>query len=404
MDVVCAGIDWASEEHAVCVLDGQGEALHRGTVAHDRAGLEELVALLVGLAVGRVAIERPDGVLVERLLRGGLLVYALHPNQVKAARPRFRVAGGKSDGFDAFLLAELIRTDYRRLRPLVPDTDATQALRALTRAREDLVQTRVGLANQLRAELAHSWPGAERLFAEVDSPIALAFLERYPSPLDARGLGERRLAAFLARHHYSGRRPADDLLGRLRAAPRATLGAREAEARRGIVLALVAALNVLVSELRLLSAEIAEAVRTHPDGALFLSLFRDQKSTVTAARLLAEMGDRRTRYPTADALAADAGMCPVAVESGKRKVATFRRACDKRLRDAVATVADSTRHWHPWATQVYQRARARGHDHPHAIRVLGRAWLRIIWRLWHDHTPYDPARHGALQALLPAGG
>ena len=404
MDVVCAGIDWASEEHAVCVLDGQGEALHRGTVAHDRAGLEELVALLVGLAVGRVAIERPDGVLVERLLRGGLLVYALHPNQVKAARPRFRVAGGKSDGFDAFLLAELIRTDYRRLRPLVPDTDATQALRALTRAREDLVQTRVGLANQLRAELAHSWPGAERLFAEVDSPIALAFLERYPSPLDARGLGERRLAAFLARHHYSGRRPADDLLGRLRAAPRATLGAREAEARRGIVLALVAALNVLVSELRLLSAEIAEAVRTHPDGALFLSLFRDQKSTVTAARLLAEMGDRRTRYPTADALAADAGMCPVAVESGKRKVATFRRACDKRLRDAVATVADSTRHWHPWAHQVYQRARARGHDHPHAIRVLGRAWLRIIWRLWHDHTPYDPARHGALQALLPAGG
>jgi hypothetical protein len=145
-------------------------------------------------------------------------------------------------------------------------------------------------------------------------------------------------------------------------------------------------------------------VRSHPDGEIFLSLFRDPKATLTAARLLAEIGDRRERYPTSEALAADAGMSPVAVESGRRKVASFRRACDHRLRDAVATLADATRHRHPWAKEVYRRARARGCDHPHAIRVLGRAWVRVIWRMWQDGLPYDPAKHGNLRRLKTAGG
>jgi transposase len=97
-------------------------------------------------------------------------------------------------------------------------------------------------------------------------------------------------------------------------------------------------------------------------------------------------------------------MSAVAVESGKHRSACFRRACDKRLRNAVATLADSTRHRHPWAHDIYTRARARGCDHPHAIRILGRAWLRVIWRIWQDRTTYDPTRHGNLQQLLANKG
>jgi len=117
-----------------------------------------------------------------------------------------------------------------------------------------------------------------------------------------------------------------------------------------------------------------------------------------------ELGDSRERHPDDSALAADAGMSPVAVESGRRRAATFRRACDKRLRNAVAALANSTRHRHPWAKDVYRRARARGQDHPHAIRTLGRAWTRVLWRCRHDGIPYDPALHGNLQRLRPAGG
>ena len=389
-----AGVDWASDKHDVLVADEAGERLVAATFAHDEAGLTALCTALVGARVELVAVERPDGVVIERLLDGGLRVMAIHPNQVAAARPRFRVSGGKSGRFDAFVLCELARTDSHRFRVLVPDSDKTKALRALTRAREDLVQTRVALGNQLLAELERFWPGAIELFDDIVSPIALAFLERYPSPLDARGLGEKRLAAFLARRHYCGRKKPGELLARLRDAPQGRAGEQETEARRAVALALVAALGPIVVKVGELTSEIAHRVRCHPDGEIFLSLFKDPKSVVTAARLLAEIGDCRERYPTPDAHAADAGMSVVAVKSGKRKVATFRRGCDKRLRDATATLADSTRHWHPWAGDHYARARPRGHDHARAIRTVGRAWCRVLWRCWQDGVPYDHTLSG----------
>jgi transposase len=393
----CAGVDWASEKHDVLVADEEGERVLAATFAHDERGIAALCNTLVRLEVELVAIERPDGLLIERLLDAGLRVMAIHPNQVHATRPRFRTSGGKSDGFDAFVLCELARTDSHRFRVLIPDSDETKALRALSRAREDLVQTRVQLANQLRAELERFWPGAAAIFADVDSPIGLAFLERYPSPVDARGLGEKRLGVFLARHGYCGRKTPAQLLAKLRAAPEGRAGETEIEARRAIVIALVTVLRPIVAKITELTSEIAHRIRAHPDGQIFLSLFRDPKSVVCAAALLAEIGDCRDRYPTAEALAADAGMSPVAVESGKRKVATFRWGCDKRLRDATSTLADATRHWHPWAADHYARARARGHDHPRAIRTLGRAWTRVLWRCWQDGVPYDPARHRGLQ-------
>jgi transposase len=397
-----AGIDWASEEHAVSVHDAGGRIVEGRRYRHDERGIRALCARLIELAVALVAVERPDGLLIERLLDAGLPVVAIHPNQVAAMRPRFTAAGGKSDSFDAFVLAELARTDSHRFRVLVPDSDATKALRALSRAREDLVEHRVALANELRAQLQCFWPGAAHVFADLDSPIALAFLRRYPSPADAVGLGEQRMARFLARHHYCGRKPPRELLGRLRGAAEGRAGALETEARRQIVLALVAALEPLVARIGELTSEIRGALAEHTDGPTFRSLFRDPRSAVAAATMLAEIGDCRDRYPTNATLAADGGQAPVAVESGRSKRARFRWACDHRLRAAIGTLADSSRHHNPWAADIYNRARARGKSHQHAIRILGRAWCRVIWRLWHDHDIYDPDRHTALQRVLAA--
>jgi transposase len=392
-----AGVDWASEKHDVLVADAAGEELLAATFAHDEQGLRSLCRALVRLGVELVAIERPDGLLVERLLDAGLRVLALHPNQVAATRDRFRVSRGKSDRFDAFVLCELARTDHHRFRVLEPDSDQTKALRALTRAREDLVGTRTALTNQLRAELGRFWPGPLGLFTDLNSGISLAFLERYPSPADARGLGEARLAAFLARERYSGRQKPADLLAKLRRAPEGRVGELELNTRRQLVLAWVATIKSLNLQIKELERQIATAIREHPDGQVFRSLFKGPYSVITAAELLAEIGDCRARYPSRDALAGDAGQAAVAIESGKRKAACFRWGCNKRLRSAFCTLADSTRHWHPWAQDLYAAARARGHDHPRALRTLGRAWCRIVWRCWQDGVPYDPARHRALQ-------
>ena len=160
---------------------------------------------------------------------------------------------------------------------------------------------------------------------------------------------------------------------------------------------LVATLQVMVRQIGELESEISQALDAHPDGEIFRSFFRSRESVICAATLLAEIGDCRARYPHRDAIAADGGHAPVAEESGKRKHAKFRWACNKRLRNALSTLAHSTRIWNPWAADRYAHARQRGHNHRRALRTLGRAWSRIIWRCWRNRTPYDPARHTGLQ-------
>jgi len=224
-------------------------------------------------------------------LDAGLRVLALHPNQVAATRDRFRVSGGKSDRFDAFVLCELARTDSHRFRVLEPDSDQTKALRALTRGREDLVGARTALCNQLRAELERFWPGPLGLFSQLHSCISLAFLERYPSPADARGLGEARLAAFLAREHYSGRQKPAKLLAKLRRAPEGRVGELELSTRRALVLSLVAMLKALRAQIKELERQIASGLRAHPDGQIFRSLFKGPDSVINGGRAVGR--DRR---------------------------------------------------------------------------------------------------------------
>jgi transposase len=261
-----AGIDWASEAHDVLVADEDGVEVLAATFAHDEKGLSGLCRVLVRLEVGLVAIERPDGLLVERLLDAGLRVLPLHPNKVAAARDRFRVSRGKSDRFDAFVLCELARTDRHRFRVLEPDGDRTKAIRALTRARQDLVAARTAVMNQLRAELERFWPGPLRLFSHMDAEILLAFLERYPSPADAHGLGVARMQAFLVRERYSGGQHPTALMAKLRSAPRGRVGELELAAHRQLVLTFVQMIRTLNVQIKDLEREIRGQVRAHPDG------------------------------------------------------------------------------------------------------------------------------------------
>jgi hypothetical protein len=205
------------------------------------------------------------------------------------------------------------------------------------------------------------------------------------------------MAAFLKAHRYPMSKTPAELLQRLRSAPSGCAGEIETRTRRQIVLRLTRTLAVMGEQIRELEAEIAAALDVHPDGEIFRSFFRSRDSVICAATLLAEIGDCRDRYRHRDAIAADSGQAPVAVESGKRKNAKFRWACNKRLRNALSTLAHNTRRWNPWAADRYANARQRGHNHRRALRTLGRAWARILWRCWQTHTPYDPNRHTGLQ-------
>src|SRR6266545_761664 len=324
-DMFC-GIDWASERHAVCVLDDAGTTISTFQITHSADGLEQLVSRLgrLGDPAGLpVAIERPDGRLVDRLLEAGHPVVPVQSNAIKAWRDAEVLSGAKSDPGDAAVIAEYLRLRQHRLRVLQPFSPETRALRAVVRTRGDLVDQRVA-------------------------------------------------AAGLA-------------------------GTPEVEARRDAVLAMVGVLRALNQAIKQLDRSVIAHLGEHPDAEIFTSLPRSGR--ISAAQVLAEWGDCRPAYDGPDAVAALAGIVPVTKTSGKHRTVSFRWACNKRFRQAICTLADNSRHASPWAAKVYADAIARGCDHPHAIRVLARAWVRVIWRCWVDQVPYDPAKHGAARKL-----
>jgi transposase len=391
---VTAGIDWASEVHAVCVVDTAGKVADRFDAEHAAAGLKDMVARLARAGAGEVAIERGDGPVVDALLGAGMTVVVITPRQVKNLRARYGAAGNKDDRFDAFVLADVLRTDRARLRPLVPDRPETVLLRQACRTRTDLVRHRVAVGNQLRAHLLTVLPGAAGLFSRIDSPISLAFLNRYPCQDRADWLTEKRLAAWLKNAAYSGGTSPAELYRRLASAPRGRSGTGAA----AITHALAAVLASLNTQIKALEAQIAAQLASHADGHIFTSLPRS--GTVRAARLLTEIGDCRARFPDPESLICLAGAAPSTRQSGKHKAVTFRWAASKQLRDAVCNFADGSRHDNPWAARIYSDAITRGKDHPHATRILARAWLYVIWHCWHEGVRYDPAHHKALQRLL----
>lgn len=397
-----AGLDWASRTHALCVVDERGGVVERFEIGHDAAGLADLQRRLRRLGSPPLAIERPSGLLVDTLVEAGFMVVPIHPNAVKASRPRYRSHGGKSDASDAYLLADLLRTDGHRFKALTAQGDEIKALQALVRGRDDLVATRVQLANQLRTLLESFWPGAAAVFADIDSPIALAFVERYPTPEAASSLGPKRMAAFCAQYAYSGRRSAEDLLARLHEAPAAVCAELQMEAKGELARCMARTLRSVVEQIRLLSSRIEHHVASLEDGKILMSFPRAGR--ICAAQILSELGSVRERFVSDEHLAAEAGVAPVTYESGKSKAVTFRWACNHRLRAALTCLADNSRHANAWAASVYAKAKARGCDHPHAVRILARAWLRVIWRAWTDRRPYDPSQHRGAQLLLKTVG
>jgi transposase len=383
-------------------MNAAGKIVAQFTIGHSADGIATLIRRLgkLGDPAGLpVAIERPNGQLVDLLLEAGHPVVPVKPNAIKTWRDGEVLSGAKSDAGDAAVIAEYLRLRQHKLTAAVPYSDETKALRTLTRTRGDLIRTRVATANQLTALLEACWPGAAVVFADIASPISLAFITRYPTPGSASHLGEKRMAAFCASHGYPGRRTAAELLGRLRSAPAGTTGPVLTAALGDAVLALARVLTALCAAVKDLDRSATARLGEHPDGEIFTSLPRSGQ--ISAARMLAEWGDCRQACAGPDSVAALAGVTPVTRQSGKHRTVGFRWACNKRFRQAITTYADNSRHASPWAASIYDNARASGKDHPHAVRILARAWIRVIYRCWLDGVPYDPALHGAASHFAP---
>lgn len=395
-----AGIDWGGENHQLCVVDQAGKRLTQLRVTHDVAGLADLRRELARFGDQvPIAMERAEGLLVEHLQAHGHVLFAVSPRISARARERYKVASVKDDRFDAFVLADTLRHEHEHWRPLSVPSPLLAEVKALTRDRDRLLETQQAVESQLRMILEAYHPAPVRLFSSVDRQITLSFVLDYPTPTVAGRVKTTRMAGFLSRHHYTGRVPAQVLAERMRAnlltgAP-GTVAGKSFSAQSFTRL-----LQLLNSQLAEYDDAIAAAVAEHPDAHIFASF--PGVGPVTTAVLVAEIGEDRDRYPRPEVLLAEAGLAPVTRSSGRSRSVRFRYAANTRLRESAMWWAYNSMKESPWAAAAFREARdQRGQQYHRALRGLSARWMRILWRCWTDHEPYDSKKHTGAATLTP---
>lgn len=389
---VFVGIDWGGQHHQLCVLDQDGTRRLETRIDHDVAGLAGLDRTLATFGDRLpVAIERSEGLLVERLQAAGHLVFPVSPRIAARARERYRVAPVKDDIFDAFVLADTLRHEHGHWRPLPLPSTVLAELRALTRDRARLLDNQQTVESQLRAILDAYHPAPVRLFSSMDRQIALKFVQDYPTPAIASRVRAARMQGFLTRHGYSGRTPAQTLAQRMR--DNLLTGAEGTVAGKSFSAQTFARLLELLNEqLAAYDDAIASALAEHPDAPIFTSF--PGVGPVLSAVLLAEIGEDRDRFPRPEILLAEAGLAPVTRASGRTRSVRFRYAANTRLREACMWWAFNSLKVSPWANEAFRHARDhRGQRYHRALRGLAARWTRVLWRCWSDNTLYDPERH-----------
>jgi transposase len=396
--MLLVGIDWAETQHAACLLAPDGAVVRRLPVPHSPAGFRRLQAAITETEPDAtnvlVALERPDGLLVDALLATGYTVYAINPKAVERYRGRTRTAGAKSDPADAELLARILLTDRDRHQPLRPSSPHVEEIRVLARHDERASRDERRLLNRLRHDLLAVFPAALDAFPNLSTVSALAFLERWPTAAAAGVLSQAAIEDFLRQHHHGQPRAA---AARIHAA----LQAEALVAPAHLVRAASGAIHLAVQQLRLLHQqraaweaqlrELLQGEEGHPDGAVLVSL--PGLDVRLAARVLGEIGDRSCRFPSPAALQCYAGTAPITKASGKGRAVVARWACNRFLRQALLRWAFCSLPRSAWARAFYDAQRAAGKSHYKVLRALANRWLEILHRLLLTRQRYDEAVH-----------
>jgi len=337
------------------------------------------------------AIEKPHGRIVDFLLDHGVVVYPVNPKALDRARDKFRMSQSKSDSFDAFVLADFLRTEHSHLRALEPDSAPAQELKMLTRDHQRLLRHKTRLLNQMKITLKEYYPRALEIFDDLETKIARDFLRAYPTPQGLSKMTRRQWKRFAKSDHHLSEARWQELWDKINK-PQLTIPEHVVRAKAKLLLALVVQLEVAVKAVNGYSQEIEHFFADMPAARIAQTL-PGGKSGTTMPMLWAELGDVKSRWNSFRHLQAEAGTVPVTKSSGKSRVVQFRYACKKHFRYAIYWFAFNSRKRCEWANRYYRDQRAKGHSTHQALRALGAKWLKVIFVMWRDHKPYDENYH-----------
>ena len=401
-----AGDDWAEDHHDVEVMDEAGRVLAKRRLPEGVAGiaqLHELIGAHLGEDAGAVevivGIETDRGPWVTALIAAGYVVFPVNPLQASRYRERHGVSGAKSDGGDAHMLADMVRTDSHQLRAAAGDSAEAEGIKVLARTHKTLIWERTRAVQRLRHQLREYFPAALEAFEDLDAPDALELLGKAPDPARAAELTRAQVSAALKR---ARRRNITDratvILAALRAGqlgqPPALTAAYAATAR-----ALIAVIATLNEQVKILQGQVEENFGQHPDAEIYRS--QPGMGAILGARVLGEFGDDPHRYADGKARRNYAATSPITRASGKKKVVAARFVHNDRLVDALNAQAFTALNASPGARAFYDSLRARGIEHNDALRRLANRLVGILHGCLKTRTLYDEATAWSHRENLP---
>jgi transposase len=386
------GIDWSERYHDVAIVDEQARVLGRARVDDDASGFGQLLELLAEHADGEptsveVAIESDKGLFVAALVAAGFTVVPINPRAAARYRERYGQAGGKSDPGDAVMLANILRTDRHVHRPLSSDSELARAVKACARQHQEAIWARQQTMNRLRSLLREYYPQALQAFPNLTHRAAAVVLRDAPTPQAASRLTARRVVRLLKQ---AGRRNDAGLPEKIitTLCEPALRQPTPVEHALGIAAAgLIDTITAMSNAITALEAELAAVFNEHAQARVITSL--PGLGPILGARVLGELGDDPQRFTDSAGLRSFAGTAPITRASGRSRVVSARRICNRRLGDACHWWAFAAITKSPGARAHYDRRKAAGDTHNAALRNLANKLLAKLWHCLQNNTPYD---------------
>jgi transposase len=400
------GDDWAEDHHDIEVMDQAGKVLAKKRLPEGAAGMSQLHGLIgrfvpedaddVEVVIG---IETGRGPWVAALTAAGYLVFPVNPLQASRYRERHGVSGAKSDGGDAHMLADMVRTDSHQLRPAAGDSPEGQGIKVVARTHKTLIWDRTRAVQRLRHQLREYFPAAIEAFEDLDAPDALELLAKAPDPARAAKLTRAQVAAALKRARRRNiKAKTDGILAALRGEhlgqPAALTAAYAATVR-----SLIAVIATLNEQVKTLEEQVRDHFGRHPDAEIYQS--QPGLGPILGARVLGEFGDDPHRYASGKSRKNYGGTSPVTRASGKKKVVAARFIRNDRLIDALMTWAFASLNASPGARAFYDQQRAKGLEHNDALRRLANRLVGILHGCLKTRTLYDEATAWGHRENLP---
>lgn len=384
-------IDWADREHAWTMQVAGSNSRERGKLEHTPEAIEAWAMLWAVRFAGRpvaVALEQARGPLIYALSKyQHLVLFPIHPSTSNAYRKAIFPSGTKDDPKDADLLLDLLTHHRDRLRVRRPDTELTRKLQLLVEKRRQLVDERTAQTNRITDLLKIYYPQVLRWFDELDAPIFMAFLQRWPTLQDVQKQSPAALRQFFYDHQSRSESRIKERLAEMQQAKTAIDDRAVIDASSLMVQALLLMVSALNSGIAKLNEAIEQEFPRHPDSFIFSSF--PSAGAVMAPRLLAAFGSQRDHYSKVEQILSFSGIAPVISSSGSQRWVHFRWACPKFLRQTFHEYAALSIHHCAWAKEFYNQQKARGKGRHAALRALAFKWIRILFRCWQERTPYD---------------